>query len=142
MHNHGVLSFLNTNLLSLEVNYFTIFYQFCHTALYTSVRIVKEDIVLLGRLCKCSGSIYGNDEINYDQEKLFSRSHHVDGNGNLLQLPGEFHGQGSLVVCRPWGHRELYMTEVTEHESHHNRVVTQVVAQTLSQLRLYIFVQL
>ena len=26
-------------------------------------------------------------------------------------LPGEFHGQGSLVDYSPWGHKELDMTE-------------------------------
>ena len=28
-------------------------------------------------------------------------------------LPGESQGRGSLVGCRPWGHIELNMTEVT-----------------------------
>ena len=26
-------------------------------------------------------------------------------------LPGEFHGQGSLACCSPWGHKELDRTE-------------------------------
>ena len=35
------------------------------------------------------------------------------GNGNPLQyfLPGESHGQRSLVGYSPWGHRESDMTE-------------------------------
>ena len=28
-------------------------------------------------------------------------------------LPGESHGERSLVVYSPWGHKELDMTEVT-----------------------------
>ena len=28
-------------------------------------------------------------------------------------LPGESHGQGSLVGCSPWGHKELDTTEAT-----------------------------
>ena len=28
-------------------------------------------------------------------------------------LPGESHGQGSLVGSSPWGHKELDLTEVT-----------------------------
>ena len=28
-----------------------------------------------------------------------------------VSLPGEFHGQRSLVDCSPWGHKELDMTE-------------------------------
>ena len=30
-------------------------------------------------------------------------------------LSGESHGQSSLVGHGPWGHRDLDMTEVTEH---------------------------
>ena len=30
-------------------------------------------------------------------------------------LPGKSHGQRSLVGYSPWGHRELDVTEVTEH---------------------------
>ena len=30
-------------------------------------------------------------------------------------LPGEAHGQRSLVGSRPWGHKESDTTEVTEH---------------------------
>ena len=36
-----------------------------------------------------------------------------EGNGNLLQLPGEFHGQGSLMNYSPQGHKELDTTEGT-----------------------------
>ena len=37
------------------------------------------------------------------------------GNSNPLQyfLPGESHGQRSLVGNSPWGHREMDMTELT-----------------------------
>ena len=34
-----------------------------------------------------------------------------EGNGNLLQLPGKFHGRRSLVGYSPWGCKELDMTE-------------------------------
>ena len=30
-------------------------------------------------------------------------------------LPGESHGQRSLVGYSPWGHKESVMTEATEH---------------------------
>ena len=30
-------------------------------------------------------------------------------------LPGESHGQRSLAGCSPWGHKDLYIIEVTEH---------------------------
>ena len=29
----------------------------------------------------------------------------IPGSGRSLTLPGEFHGQGSLVGYSPWGHR-------------------------------------
>ena len=34
-------------------------------------------------------------------------------------LPGESHGQRSLVGRGPWGHRESDTTEVTEHTRTH-----------------------
>ena len=35
-----------------------------------------------------------------------------EGNGYPLRLPGESHGQRSLVGYRPWGRRELCTTEL------------------------------
>ena len=32
-------------------------------------------------------------------------------------LPGEFHGQRSLLGSSPWCYKELDMTEVTEHST-------------------------
>ena len=34
-------------------------------------------------------------------------------------LPGESHGQRSLVGCSPWDRKELDTTEVTEHSRMH-----------------------
>ena len=34
-------------------------------------------------------------------------------------LPGESHGQRSLVDYSPYDHKELDTTEVTEHTQHH-----------------------
>ena len=33
-------------------------------------------------------------------------------------LPGESHGQGSLVSCRPRGHKELDVTKLTRVPAH------------------------
>ena len=38
-------------------------------------------------------------------------------------LPGESYGQRSLEDYSPWGHKELDMTEVTEHKRKVLRVV-------------------
>ena len=34
-------------------------------------------------------------------------------------LPGECHGQRSLVSCSPWGHKQLDTPEVTRHSTAH-----------------------
>ena len=37
--------------------------------------------------------------------------HHQLGEHESEQIPGDSEGQGSLACCRPWGHKELDMTE-------------------------------
>ena len=36
--------------------------------------------------------------------------HHRFNAHELAQTPGDSEGQGSLVCCSPWGHKELDMT--------------------------------
>ena len=51
-------------------------------------------------------------------------------NGNPVFLPGKFHGQGSLVGCSPWSHKELGTTEQLSARAHshtHTRTHTQAV---------------
>ena len=38
-----------------------------------------------------------------------------EGTGTTVSLPGESHGQRSLVGYSPWGHEELDMTEQLTH---------------------------
>ena len=38
----------------------------------------------------------------------------------LVYLPGEHHGQRSLMVYSPQGHKESDMTKATEHTRTHN----------------------
>ena len=40
--------------------------------------------------------------------------HHRLNGYEFEQTPGDGEGQGSLVCYRPWGHKELDMTEQTE----------------------------
>ena len=40
----------------------------------------------------------------------------------LVFLPGESHGQRSQVGYSPWGHKELGITEVTEHTHTHTHL--------------------
>ena len=37
--------------------------------------------------------------------------HHQLNGHEFEQALGDDEGQGSLVCCRPWGHKELHMTE-------------------------------
>ena len=36
----------------------------------------------------------------------------IDSMDEFEQAPGVVDGQGSLLCCRPWGHKELDMTEL------------------------------
>ena len=40
------------------------------------------------------------------------RWHHRLNGHEFEQVPGVGDGQGSLVSCRPWGHKELDTTEL------------------------------
>ena len=37
--------------------------------------------------------------------------HHQLNRNEFKQTPGDIEGQGNLVCCSPWGHKELDMTE-------------------------------
>ena len=41
--------------------------------------------------------------------------HQLDGH-KFEQAPGDGEGQGSLVYCSPWGHKESDMTERLEQQ--------------------------
>ena len=43
--------------------------------------------------------------------------HHRLNGHEFEQVSGDSEGQGSLVCCRPWGHRELDMTEQPNNNS-------------------------
>ena len=44
------------------------------------------------------------------EDELVGWHHRLDG-PEFEQSPGVGDGQGSLVCCSPWGHKELDMTE-------------------------------
>ena len=48
------------------------------------------------------------------------------GQSTPVFLPGEFHGQRSLVGYSPWGHTETDVTEVTWHTHTHTHTHTEV----------------
>jgi len=43
--------------------------------------------------------------------------HHQLKGHEFEQTPGDGEGQGSLACYSPWGHKELDMTEATEHST-------------------------
>ena len=44
------------------------------------------------------------------EDEMMGWHHQLNGH-EFKQLPGDGEGQGSLVCCSPWGHKELDMTE-------------------------------
>ena len=44
------------------------------------------------------------------EDKMIGWHHRLNGH-EFEQVVGDGEGQGSLVCCSPWGHKELYMTE-------------------------------
>ena len=44
--------------------------------------------------------------------------HHQFNRHEFEQTVGDGEGQGCLVCCSPWGHKELDMTEQTEQQQH------------------------
>ena len=46
------------------------------------------------------------------EDEMIGWHHQVNGH-EFEQAPGDDEGQGSLVCCSPWGHKELDMTDCT-----------------------------
>ena len=46
--------------------------------------------------------------------------HHSLDENEVEQTPGDREGQGSLVCCSPWGHKELDTTERLNSNNAHN----------------------
>ena len=44
------------------------------------------------------------------EDEMFGWHHRFDGH-EFEQALGDSEGQGSLVCCSPWGHKELDLTE-------------------------------
>ena len=61
-------------------------------------------------------------------------------------LPGESHGQRSLVDYSPWGRKESDMTEVTEHTCTHIYICSQsyfnICTHTHTHTYIYIYISL
>ena len=55
------------------------------------------------------GKDWRQKEKGTTEDEMFGRHHWL--NGEFEQSPGDREGQGSLVCCHPWGHKNLDMTE-------------------------------
>ena len=47
--------------------------------------------------------------------------HHLLNNHEFEQTPGDGEGQGTLVCCSPWGHKESDMTEQLNNNNLNSR---------------------
>ena len=52
------------------------------------------------------------------------RQHRQFNGHESEQTPGDSEGQGSLVCCRPWGHKESDTTEGLNNKNHESVVLT------------------
>ena len=46
--------------------------------------------------------------------------HHQFNGHEFEQAPGDGEGQGSMMCCSPWGHKELDMTERLNNNNNQN----------------------
>ena len=65
----------------------------------------------LAQMVKNLPAVWGNQVSPWVGKILWRRAWQP----TLVLLPGESHGQRSLVVYSPWGGKELDTTEMTEH---------------------------
>ena len=52
-------------------------------------------------------------------------------------VPGEFYGERSLVGYSPWGHKELDMTETTEHAHENTYIYTHTYVYPIGYIFIY-----
>ena len=57
-----------------------------------------------------AGSDWGQEEKGMTENEMVGWHHRLDGH-EFEQAPGVGDGQGCLVCCSPWGHKEVDTTE-------------------------------
>ena len=58
--------------------------------------------------------------------------HHQLNGYKFEQAPGDGEGQRCMECCRPWGHKELDMTEQLKNKKPHFLIIITLLASTLS----------
>ena len=56
-----------------------------------------------------AGKDWGQEEKGPTEDEMVGWHHQLDGH-ELKQTPVDSEGQGSLVCCSPWGHKDLDVT--------------------------------
>ena len=56
-----------------------------------------------------AGRDWGQEEKGTTEDEMAGWNHWLNGH-EFEQIPGDSEGQGSLVCCGPWGHKELDKT--------------------------------
>ena len=99
----------------------TTFFRFRKCVLICNICFSLSDLTLYDslyvHLCLCEHHFQLLFEANYKTKKIFVESCLVGWRRKWqptpVFLPGEFHGQRSLVGCSPWGRTESDTTEAT-----------------------------
>ena len=55
------------------------------------------------------------------EDEMAGWHHRLNGH-EIESTPGVDDGQGGLVFCSPWGHKESDMTEVTQQQQQQHKV--------------------
>ena len=58
-----------------------------------------------------AGKDWGQEVKRTAEDEMAGRHHQLSGHDEFEQTPGDGEGQGSLVCCSPWGHKESDTTE-------------------------------
>ena len=64
---------------------------------------------------------WGQEEKGVTEDEIVGWHHRLNGH-EFKQTPGDSQGQGSLMCCSPWGHKELDMTEWLNNNSNAHRL--------------------
>ena len=75
---------------------------------------------------------WGQEEKGTTEDEMVGWHHQLDGH-EFEQAPGIGDGQGSLVCCCPWGHKELDMTERLNWTVHLLPLLFNIVLEVLIQ---------